>query len=178
MKILLLFILICSLTIACKKVCSEEEDCTSDELSWLPYRNGQILIFKNDSSEIDSFSVEINAYYLNVTNSNDECLRVQIVKESFQVMNDFLMLQIMHDVNIPKTRPEPNLQTRWTRNFIFDSPDTSQTVLDNISYSNLRLFLPSNNANGTSRIRNVYYSNIKGIVSFQSPDGKMWHLLN
>lgn len=177
MKILFLFILICSLNIACKKeMCSEGEDCTSVELSWLPYQNGQLLIFKNDSSEIDTFSIEMNAYYLDVTSSNDECSRFQIVEGKFYVKNDFLMIEIMHDVNIPKTRPEANLQTMWARYFLSDSPDTTQIVIDNISYSNLRLLAPANN--DTVHITNVYYSKIKGIVSFQSPDGNRWHLLN
>lgn len=178
MKILLLFILICSIIFSCRKEkCSEGEDCASNELLWLPYQNGQILIFKNDSPEIDTLSVVKNAYYRDATFSNDECSRFQVVEATFPVKNDFLKIEVIHYVGIPKVRAEANLQTSCCRNFISDSPDTSQIIIDSIHYSNLRLLLPYY-AHDTSNISNVYYSKIKGIVSFQSPDGNRWHLIN
>ena len=178
MKTLFLLIISCSLTIACKKVCSVGEECTSNELSWLPYQDGQLLIFKNDSSEIDTFSVVKNAYYIDATSSNYDCSRFQVVDETIFVNGDFIKIEVMHWAGIPKVRAEANLQTNGARNFISDSPDTNNIVIDSMQYSNLRLLFPSNNGNSTFRIHNVYYSKLKGIVSFQSPDGNRWHLLN
>src|ERR1035441_5677493 len=39
---------------SCQPKCTDDPDLTADELSWLPYYNGQMIIFKNDTGSIDT----------------------------------------------------------------------------------------------------------------------------
>jgi hypothetical protein len=54
MKKITIFILSIVFLCSCGHKCADTPDLTADELSWLPYSNGQIIIFKNDTGAIDT----------------------------------------------------------------------------------------------------------------------------
>ena len=175
MKSFTVIVLIFLFIISCKKDCNDTGDCSAEEVAWIPYQNAQMLVFQNDSLVRETLYVQRNSYYVDFPPSGDNCVKSQSITATVNLHNNYLMIEARHEINYPKFDPSPNLQTKSSRDFFKDHPDSIDITINNINYSNVRLI---HGGVGTSiDPSNIYYSKTKGILSFQI-DSVKWSLVN
>ncbi|MBK8364697.1 MAG: hypothetical protein IPN61_11785 [Bacteroidetes bacterium] len=172
-NILFLIILIAS-AFSCKEKCTDDGSCTADELSWIPYHDGQMLIFENDSSQIDTFFVErTSGFYPKVYDDDSNCPNFESVQAKIRINDNYLQITTSHYYTFPKSQNWPCLYSETTRDFFKDHADSISITVKNKNYSQVRLMMQGQN----SYFNNVYYNKTSGIISFQLRDGSVWGLL-
>lgn len=175
MKQLVFLFLIFLIAYSCKKECNDNGELTNEELSWITYQDGQMLIFENDSSVRETLYVQKNSYYVDFPENDDYCTKSQTVYVKLPIRNNFLMIESRHQISYPKFSGAPNLQTDGSRQFFYDYPDSINIMINNIYYTDVRLIpMPYSLV-----FRNVYHSKSKGILSYELfSDSSKWSLIN
>jgi hypothetical protein len=166
MKSFDLFFISILLIFSCKKDC-QESTLISHELAWIPYSNGQILLFESDSINRDTLVVERRSSFVQPPRGEFCNDKVQTVSSYIDFGYDYIRIGITHKFN-------PELYTRTKRAELYYIPDTHSITINNITYAGLRLAFPL--ADTLGRITNIYYSKEKGIISYQV-NSNVWNIV-
>jgi hypothetical protein len=160
---------------ACKDDCGDDGKCTSEELSWNPYYDGQMLIFENDSLVRDTVFVRVNEINVELPKMDDYCTKSQVFQSHFEVGNDSLTINVSHAISYSKVDFRPCLYSISRREYFEEHPDSISLMINNVFYPNVRLLM---NRFSYSSISNIYYSKTKGVLSYQLSDSTIWRVVN
>ncbi|MBP6428753.1 MAG: hypothetical protein KA285_08490 [Bacteroidia bacterium] len=174
-RYLILFLCL-SISISCKdNGCDDDGQLTDSELSWMPYYNGQMLVFENDSLGTDTFIVNVKRFDYDFYCPTSECNKSEAIQAKFDLDSVEFLLSIAHPIGCPKGEDGTVVYWGGRRDFIKERNDNLTLVINGVTYSNVRLLIENTNLTGRG---NVYYSKTKGILSYQINDSITWTLAN
>ena len=160
---------------ACKEDCDDDGKCTSEELAWNPYYDGQMLVFENDSLPNDTAIVHVKVTDEELNNLGENCTKYQSIQSYFKIGNDSLIIHVRHRISYPKYDNRPCLYSPSSQAYFEDYSDSISMSINNVNYSNVRLLMGLFNQ---YTITNIYYSKSKGVLSYQLGDSTIWRIIN
>jgi hypothetical protein len=155
--------------------CNDDGKLTDSELSWMPYNNGQMLVFKNDTLGSDTIIVNVSRFDFDFVCPTSNCNKSEAIQAKFQLDSDEFLLSVAHYIECPKVDDRIAIYWGGRRDFIRDHNDSISIGINGTTYSNVRLLMENSN---TPSNGNIYYSKTKGILSFQLNNGSIWTLAN
>lgn len=170
-------------------------DLTEQEIKWIPYKKGEILVFKSSNQELDSFKITgITSSYL----YDNEILEVkcQYLEKSLDTygnldtVNSFLIAltaekdnQSVFTLNLNRkfARFTPFVAKRLS---LLDSMQVTSIEVNNRIFNDVLIFEPDNSnpeylnyAEDSIFVNKVYWSKSYGLIKFDLSNNKTsWHL--
>jgi hypothetical protein len=183
MKKYILILLIPLLFNDCRKKCEDQhENCTAEELSWLPYQSGETIIFKRNDGVFDttitsarlSSDHQISAaskdglhcasYFQTVSQGlYGKIIKVQIEAWPYESQGPRIYNKGYPVMNINKVPPQDNV------------------TINGITYNSVYIpYIDSTNSSQptSSNLWKVYYTKQNGLIRLDYTNGIHWERIN
>lgn len=168
----------------CGRRCSynPSPDLTSEELSWMPYVNGQILIFQSDTGSVDTVNVEtLRGGHLK-QEVEDPCdVGYQAIGADIYTRGGVLQIYVAHYYpDYPQNYNSASINSsRFSDASIQNNCVINGTAYNNVYVMNLNSTWTSlfggNNIDGPVK---VYFTKQNGILRFDCANGHYWVKIN
>lgn len=176
----LLIVCICFSIISCKKKCEDEEGLlTADELSWFSYAEGQTIVFRSDSNELDTFTVSSKVTYNTPVShgskgSCDPEQQYMFYNIGNGILNGFSVNSYHNNEHTPDGRAFI-MTTDAVFNFTDFSPRNNVMVNGN-TYNDVYI-MTTDTVNYSVRVWQIYYTKQNGILRYDlTKGGGQWEV--
>jgi len=181
MKKILILVFVWVMVDGCKDNCGDEQGLlTPQELAWLPYYNGQVLVFQSDSGKIDTVTVtkSITSYQYGVS-ENGNCPLIYSAENGKEILNfgsDSLSLRFDISIN---HNSSPAIIGNYEQ-FVFSNYSTQNNVtVNNINYNDIYVMAQDTTGwyaklQNRQKVWKVYYTQQKGLLEFIVYEGSNW----
>jgi hypothetical protein len=164
MKNLIFIIFAFCLIVSCEPKCTDDPNLTSDELSWLPYTNGQMLIYKSDTGSFDTAYVQTLFTTGDCVNDNNGCTHC------YQIGGDRIKFNNGSEIDISVEH-----YNKWF-------PDNLNSAFMYEKFSNVtpqnNIILNGNSYNNVYIIGGVYYIKGYGVIAYTTYGVTKWVRIN
>jgi hypothetical protein len=183
MKKYIVLLLIPMLFNGCMKKCKDQHDnCTPEELSWLPYQGGETFIFKSNDGVFDTTTAGERHYFDNQLSEGSmdgrQCARY------FQTVSQCLSGKVI-DVDIEALALESQGPRIYNEGYpimnIDKFPPQDNVTVNGITYNSV--YIPyidtTHFALSTySNLWKVYFTKQKGLIRLDFTKGVFWERIN